>query len=275
MFGIVMAFQNFDPVKGFIKSEWVGLKNFSFMFTDRMFWAAVRNTVFMSLIKYVPSFFSPIIFAFMLNEIRVRWYKRFVQTVSYLPYFVSWVVVTSLIGFWLRTDSFGVINNALVALRIIPKPIAFLASTKYFWGIAAISDVWKNIGWSSIIYLSAISGIDPTLYEAATIDGAGRFRRMIAITLPSIKSTVITLFILSIGSMMFSGSNFDQSYLLMNPLNMPVSDILPTFVLRYGLTQGRFSYAASAGLLQSIVSMLFVFVTNAIVGVIDKEEAIF
>jgi len=275
MFGVIMAFQNYVPTQGFFRSAWVGVRNFELMFTDRGFWTAIRNTVMMSLIKYLPMFLSPIIFALMLNEIRIGWYKRTVQTVSYLPHFVSWVVVASLIGFWLRTDDFGVINKVLVALGIIEKPIAFLAGTDYFWGIAAISDVWKSVGWSSIIYLSAISGVDPTLYEAATIDGAGRFRRITAVTLPSIKSTVITLLILSIGSMMFSGSNFDQSYLLNNPLNMPVSDILPTYVLRYGLNQGRFSYAAAAGLLQSFVSLIFVLVTNGVVRLIDREEAIF
>jgi len=275
MFGIIMAFQNFNPVKGYLNSEWVGLKNFEMMFTDRGFWLAIRNTVMMSLIKYLPMFLSPIIFALMLNEIKFTWYKRTVQTVSYLPHFVSWVVVASLISFWLRTDSFGIINKVLVTLGVIEKPIAFLASTKYFWGIAAISDVWKSVGWSSIIYLSAISGVDPALYEAATIDGAGRMRRILSVTLPSIKSTVITLLILSIGSMMFSGSNFDQSYLLNNPLNMPVSDILPTYVLRYGLNQGRFSYGAAAGLLQSFVSLVFIMGTNAIVRALDREEAIF
>jgi putative aldouronate transport system permease protein len=275
MFGVIMAFQEYNPVLGFGGSAWVGLRQFELMFTDRGFWMAIRNTVFMSLIKYFPMFFTPIIFALMLNEIRFDWYKRAVQTVSYLPHFVSWVVVASLISFWLRTDSFGIINNVLVALHIIKKPVPFLAHTDYFFFFFTISDVWKIVGWSSIIYLSAISAVDPTLYEAAKIDGAGRFRRITAVTLPSIKSTVITLLILSIGSMMFSGSNFDQSYLLKNPLNMPVSDIMPTYVLRYGLTQGRFSYAAAAGLLQSFVSLIFVLGTNTIVRFIDREEAIF
>ena len=278
MFGIVMAFQDYNPRLGFFGSPWVGLMHFQNMFSDPFFIRAIRNTVAMSVIKYIPSFIMPIIFALLLNELKNINFKRVIQTVSYLPHFISWVIVASLLQFWLRTDSFGLINVVLVRLGILQEPIAFLASTRYFWGIAAISEVWKSTGWWSIIYLAAISGVDPGLYEAATIDGAGRFRRMVYITLPAIKSTVITILILSVGQLItggIGGSNFQQSFLLMNPLNMPVSDIIETYILRFGLTMGRFSYAAAAGLLQSVVSFSFVVGVNALVRYLDREEALF
>ena len=278
MFGIIMAFQDFAPRLGFLGSPWVGLMHFENMFSDPFFIRAIRNTVAMSVIKYIPSFIMPIVFALMLNELKNINFKRVIQTVSYLPHFISWVIVASLLQFWLRTDSFGLINIVLVRLGFLQEPIAFLASTRYFWAIAAISEVWKSTGWWSIIYLAAISGVDPGLYEAATIDGAGRFRRMRHITLPAIKSTVITILILSVGQLItggIGGSNFQQSFLLMNPLNMPVSDIIETYILRFGLTMGRFSYAAAAGLLQSVVSFSFVVGVNALVRYLDREEALF
>ena len=206
----------------------------------------------------------------LLNEIRLIPYKRVLQTFSYLPHFISWVIVASIMTFWLGTDFQGIINIVLVKLHIIEKPIPFLTYREYYYAIAVISNIWKSMGWGSIIYLAAISTVDQEIYEAATVDGAGRLRKIWNITLPSIRPTMAIMLILAVGGI-FRGS-FDQSYLLKNSFNMSTSDILETYVLRYGISLARYSLATAAGLFQSAVNLLLVLVVNFVVRTLDSEQ---
>lgn len=267
MVGIIIAFKDFrlaSGIIGFFTSKWVGFKWFNEFFTDITFWPIIRNTISISLLKIVFTFPIPILFAITINEVRNQKVKRVVQTVSYLPHFISWVVVSGMIFSFLNEQN-GLINQVLIRFGLIDKAIPFLADPKYFWPMLVISDVWKEMGWWAIIFLAAIAGIDPTLYEAAVVDGAGRMRRIISITLPSIKGTIIIVLILSLGNLFgggLGGSNFDQAYLLGNPVNNSVSEILQTYTLRMGLAQGRYSYATAIGLLQSVISLILIYSSN-------------
>lgn len=267
MAGIIMAFKNYKISSNIITiftSHWVGLKYFKEFFTDLDFLNIVRNTFVISILKIIFTFPIPIIFAIMVNEIKNLPVKRFVQTVSYLPHFISWVIVSGLVYTFFTVDN-GVINELLKALNLIKEPLLFVADAKYFWGLAVATDAWKEFGWWSIIFLAAIAGIDPTLYEVSMIDGAGRLERIRYITLPSIKGAIGIVLILSIGNLLVggvSGSNFDQSYLLGSALNRETSDIIQTYVLRVGLEQSRYSFAAAVGLIQSVLSVIFIFGGN-------------
>jgi putative aldouronate transport system permease protein len=208
----------------------------------------------------------PIILALMINEISSRRYKKVTQTISYLPYFISWAIVATMALNWL-SPSTGFINRFLVAIGILPTPVLFLGEAKAFWWISALLEVWKNTGWGSIIYLAAISGIDQEMYEAALIDGATRLQRICYVTLPSITGTIMILLILNIGGLLSGGtgsSNFQISYLLGNPLNLERSEIIDTYVLKVGISLGRFSYASAVGLLNSVVSLILLISANAI-----------
>ena len=273
MVGLVMAFQEYKLGKNVFGSPWVGMYQFQMLFRDKAFWNALRNTVCISALNLAIGFWMPIIFALLLNEVTNVRYKRIVQTFSYLPHFISWVVVASIMNLWLGTDYQGVINHILVGLRIIREPIPFLTYKQYFYAIAVISNIWKGMGWSSIIYLAAITGIDQEIYEAATVDGAGRWGKMWHVTLPSIRGTMAILLILSAGSL-FRGS-FDQSYLLKNSFNMPSSDIIETYVLRYGVSMARYSLATAAGLFQSVVNVVIVLIVNAVVKLLDRDGGLF
>ncbi|MDR3170452.1 MAG: ABC transporter permease subunit [Treponema sp.] len=273
MFGLVLAFQEYQLGNWIIGSPWVGLKQFQILFSDRQFWNALQNTICISALNLVFGFTTPIIFALLLNEIRNVPYKKFVQTASYLPHFISWVIIASIMTFWLGTDFQGIINVALIGLGIIKEPILFLSYPEYYYVIAVISSIWKGVGWGSIIYLASIAGIDQEIYEAATVDGAGRFRKMWNITLPSIKPTMAVLLILSVGGL-FRG-NFDQSYLLQNTFNMTRSDILETYVLRYGISLMRYSISTAASLFQSTVNLLIVLAVNFMVKRLDSEQGLF
>jgi putative aldouronate transport system permease protein len=273
MIGLVIAFQEYKLGRMIFGSPWVGLGQFLFLFRDKTFWNAIRNTVCISGLNLIFGFGAPILFALFLNEIRNVTYKRVIQTASYLPHFISWVIVASIMTFWLGTDFQGIINIALVKLGILTESVAFLTYPHYFYAIAVISSIWKGMGWGSIIYLAAITGIDPELYEAATVDGAGRFRKMWSITLPSIRPTMAILLILSAGGL-FRGS-FDQSYLLKNSFNMSTSDILETYVLRYGLSLSRYSMATAASMFQSVINLLVVLLVNTVVKKLDNEQGLF
>jgi putative aldouronate transport system permease protein len=273
MIGLVIAFQEYKLGRWIIGSPWVGLKQFTMLFRDKAFWNALRNTVSISGLNLIFGFWAPIIFALFLNEIKNVPYKRVIQTASYLPHFISWVIVSSIMTFWLGTDFQGIINIALTKVGILKEPIPFLTYPQYFYSIAVISNIWKSMGWGSIIYLAAITGIDQELYEAATVDGAGRFRKMWNITLPSIRPTMAVLLILSAGGL-FRGS-FDQSYLLKNSFNMNTSDILETYVLRYGISLARYSMATAASLFQSVINLLVVLLVNMTVKKLDSEQGLF
>ena len=206
----------------------------------------------------------PIIFALALNEIRNTRHKRIFQTVSYLPHFVSWVVVSGLM-FSLFNQTNGLLNQLLVGTGLVDNGIPFLSAPESFWPLVVISDIWKGMGWWAIIFIAAITGIDPTLYESAIVDGASRMRRIWSITLPSIKGTIIIVLIMSLGNLFsggLGGSNFQQSYLLGNPVNYNSSEIIETYLLRVGLTQGRYPFAAAMGLIQSVISVVLIFSSN-------------
>jgi putative aldouronate transport system permease protein len=269
MIGLIIAFKNYvvsDGVVGFFTSPWVGLKYFIEFFTEVDSGMIIKNTFFISISKVIFTFPLPIAFAIMINEVGNYRYKKIVQTASYLPHFISWVVVYGIIFTFLSGD--GVFNILLKSLNLIDKSIPFLTDPKKFWGLAVISDAWKEFGWWAIIFIAAIVGIDQNTYEAAQIDGASRMQKIRYVTLPGIQGTIIVVLILTLGNLLgggMSGSNFEQSLLLGNNLNRQTSEILQTHVLKVGLVQLRYSYATAVGMLQSIISVIMVFGSNAAV----------
>lgn len=271
LFGWTMAFQNYKPGRSFFQQQWVGIDQFIQFLTDKLFYMVLRNTLAMSLMSLVCGFTFPVIFALMLNEIRSMKFKRTIQTVSYLPHFVSWVVVAGMFTKLLSADG-GLVNDILTRLHIFKEPIQFLAEPKLFWGIATMADLWKELGWNSIIFLAAMTAIDTELYEAAIADGAGRFRRMWHITLPGIRSTFIVLLIMQIGWLTSIG--FEKQMLLGNPLVRNYSDVLDLYVLRYGLQMFRFSFGTAVGLANSVVSILLLFSANRLAKKFDEGTLI-
>lgn len=269
MFGIIMAFKDYKitmGISGIFTSKWVGFQQFAAFFNDINFWMLIRNTVVLSLLKLIFSFPIPILFALMINEVHSKTFKRFTQTVSYLPHFISWVIVSGLALGFLSDDS-GLVNILLAKIGLTHQPVPFLTSADTFWPVAVFLDVWKDMGWWTILYLAAITGIDPSLYESAEIDGASRLRKMWSITLPSIMGTISVVLILAMGNLFgggLSGSNFDQSYLLGNPMNYDHSQIIQTYVLQIGLSNGRYAYATAVGLIQSVISLILIFGSNAV-----------
>ena len=266
MVGIIMAFKDYSITAGFgglFTSEWVGFKYFIEFAKDYNFYSIIRNTLVMSVVKMLFTFPLPILLALVLNEIRHTMVKKFVQTASYLPYFISWVIVAGFCQIFLQSN--GIINSALMHFGLIGDSIKFLTSSSAFLPIAVITSCWKDMGWWAILFLASIAGIDPTLYEAAQIDGAGRLKRIRYITLPGMKSTVTIVLILALGNLLgggLGGSNFDQSYLLGNAGNNDVSEIIQTYVMKVGLSNGRYAYAAAIGLCQSVVSVTLVLASN-------------
>lgn len=264
MVGVIIAFEDYDIKSGFtgiFTSQFVGLKHFKAFLTDRKFPILMRNTLCISVLKLILSFPLPIIFAIMISEMGGKVYKRVVQTVSYLPHFFSWIIVSGILFTFFSTNT-GLINEILMKLGVVDKPIPILMDPKYYYPLAVFSEIWKETGWGAIIYLAAIAGISPTLYESARIDGAGRMQCIRHITLPSIKGTVAILLILAIGGLF--GSNFDQAMLLGNTMNLSRSEILEVFIYKIGLGQGRYSFAAAAGLFQSVISFILVLSANAV-----------
>lgn len=259
--GWLMAFQDYKPARGFQESEFVGFDQFKFLFQDERFLEVMRNTLAMSLINLVLGFVTAITLAILLNELRNVGFKRIVQTISYMPHFLSWVVVAGLVSSALSVDD-GIINILLMNLGIIDEPIMFLGVGQYFWGLLGASEVWKSVGWNSIIYLAAITMIDQEQYEAAEIDGATRLQRILYITLPGIKPVVVILMIMNIGYILESG--FEAQYLLMNSMNMDYAENLDIFVLRYGLRQANFSLATAAGMFKTVISFIFLFAANKV-----------
>lgn len=254
-----MAFQNFRPAKGYSGSEFVGLRQFEFLFKEKEFWLSLRNTLAMSSMNLVFGFLFSILFALLLNEIRMSGFKKITQTISYLPHFLSWIIICSLISNILSTSD-GILNDLLMAVGIIDKPVLWLGEKKYFWWIVAFSNVWKEMGWNSIIYIAAMSGIDTSLYEAAEIDGANRYRKMWHITLPGIRSTIMVIMIMNLGWILNAG--FEVQYLLGRGLVQDVAQTLDIFVLKYGINSGNYSLATAAGIFKSVVSIVMVASAN-------------
>jgi putative aldouronate transport system permease protein len=269
LWGWTMAFQNFKPGKGFFDQKWVGFDHFVELFTDDRFMIVMRNTLAMSFMGLIAGFTVPIIFAVLLNEVRQQFLKRTVQTISYLPHFVSWVVAAGIVTKMLSTEG-GVINQVLVGLHIISEPIQFMAKGNLFWGIVTASDVWKETGWNTIIYLAAIAGIGPELYEAAKVDGASRLRQIWHITIPGIRSTIIVLLIMSIGHLISIG--FEKQFLLGNNLVSDYSEVLDLYALKYGLGLGRFSFGTAINIFNSVVSVILLFAANGVFKRITKES---
>ena len=238
---------------------WCGFDQFKVLFSDPTFLQVIRNTLGMSLINLTLGFICSIGFALLLNEVRRVLAKKFVQTISYLPHFLSWIIVTGIVAEVLSSET-GIINQILVGLHIISQPINFFAETKYFWGIVGLTNVWKEVGWGSIIYLAAITSINPDLYEAAEIDGAGRFKKILHVTLPGIKSTIFILLIMNIGNIVNAG--FEVQYLLGNGLVQEVSQTIDIFVLRYGISLNNYSLATAAGIFKSVISVALIFLAN-------------
>lgn len=260
IWGWIMAFQEYRPGIPFWQQKWVGFKQFVELLNDSRFYNSLYNTLGMSILGLLVGFTVPIIFALLINELRNVYFKKVVQTVSYLPHFVSWVVVGSIVYKMLSTDG-GPINQILVALG--KEPIQFMAKPELFWYIVTLSDLWKELGWNTIIYLAAITAIDPVLYEAAKIDGASRWRQMWHITLAGISSTVIVLIVLSIGSLISIG--FEKQMVLSNPVVYDSAQVLDLYALRYGLgSGGRYSYGTAVGVAKSVVSIILLFSANAI-----------
>jgi putative aldouronate transport system permease protein len=257
--GWIMAFQNFRPAKGYSGSEFVGLRQFEFLFKEKEFWLSLRNTLAMSSMNLVFGFLFSILFALLLNEIRMSGFKKITQTISYLPHFLSWIIICSLISNILSTSD-GILNDLLMAVGIIDKPVLWLGEKKYFWWIVAFSNVWKEMGWNSIIYIAAMSGIDTSLYEAAEIDGANRYRKMWHITLPGIRSTIMVIMIMNLGWILNAG--FEVQYLLGRGLVQDVAQTLDIFVLKYGINSGNYSLATAAGIFKSVVSIVMVASAN-------------
>ena len=265
MAGLQIAFRDFQIGSSIWSSAWIGFENFHF-FQEPQFWVVVRNTLYISVLKFIFGFPAPILLALMINEVTHPIYKRFVQSISYLPHFFSWIVVAYILESFLTLDS-GFVNNIIESAG--GEPIFFLGSTEWFRPMIVGSGLWKEVGWNTILYLAAITTIDPQLYEAAKVEGAGKTAQIRHITLPGILPTISIVLILSIPSLITVG--LDQIYPLMNSANMPVADVLDTFVLRSGLQQGYFGMATAVGLISSIIGLVLVLMTNAFSKRINGE----
>ncbi|MBA2942014.1 sugar ABC transporter permease [Paenibacillus sp. CGMCC 1.16610] len=257
MYGALIAFKQFSITKGIIGSPWVGFQHFTYLFELEKFWQVFWNTIVISLYRLVFGFPLPLIVAILLNEARKIMFKRTVQTIIYLPHFISWVIMGGLLISLLSTDQ-GAVNNAVRSLS--GEPIGFLTDERIFRSTLVGSMIWKEFGWNTIIYMAALAGLNPQLYEAAVMDGANRWRRIWHITLPGIRSTIIILFILRIGSLMEAG--FEQIFVLYHPGVYRVADIIDTYVYRIGLTEGRYSLAAAVGLFKSAINFTLLVVAN-------------
>lgn len=257
MFGIVISFKNYNLYKGVWESPWVGLKYYQMFFENPDFWNLLRNTFLLGVYKLFFGFPAPIILALMINEVKNAMFKRFVQTVSYLPHFISNVVVASMVIMFLSPSS-GIVNHVLQALGM--DPVNFMIKAELFRPIYVISEIWQHVGWETIIYLAALTSIDPQLYEAAEMDGAGRWKRVFHVTLPGIAPAIVILFIMNIGKVLEIG--FEKVFLLYNPAIYETADIISTYVYRTGLSQGNYSYATAIDLFGGIVSLIFVYSAN-------------
>jgi len=258
MYGVTMAFREYKFNMGMFRSPWIGFKYFVNFFNYFNFWNILRNTLVINLFKIIIYFPIPIIFALMLNESKSVPFKRIVQTLTYLPYFISWVVAVQLLQHFLSLD--GIVNQIRLSFGL--EKVFYMNDPSNFYSIMFLSHIWKSIGMNSIIYLAALSGIDPQLFEAAKIDGANRIKQIWHISLPSIMPTIMILFILSLASMLYAG--WEQIYLIRTPGNMNLADIIDTYVIEVGLRNGQFGYATAVSLFQSVIGLILVLTTNAI-----------
>lgn len=269
LIGWITAFQKYKPRTGILHSEFVGLEQFKFLFRDKVFLQTIRNTLAMGALNLIFGTITPIIFAILLSEFRFNRGKKVVQTISYLPHFLSMIIVTGLVFDVLGMEN-GMINDFLVGIGAIDKPIQFLADPKYFWGIVTVTNIWKELGWNSIIYLAAITSIDPGLYEAASIDGAGRMSKIWHITLPGIRPTIVILLIMNVGNVLNVG--FELQYLLGNGLVQSVAQTIDIYVLKFGISKHNYSVGTAAGIFKSLVSIILVAIANTTAKAIGEES---
>lgn len=266
MYGASIAFKDFNPMQGIMKSPWVGFDVFEQLFGMSKFYSVFWNTIRISLIRLIFGFPFPIIVALMLNELRWNRVKRVIQTAIYIPNFISWVVLGGIMTSLLSMDS-GIVNGIIKMLGF--QPIGFLTDERYFVPTMVVSMIWKTFGWNTIIYLAAMTGIDPQLYEAATVDGANRWQRLLHITLPCIRSTIIVVLITRIGSLMQAG--FEQIFVLYHPGVYGTADIIDTYVYRMGLQEGKFELASAVGLFKSVVNFILVVIANKTARMMGEE----
>ncbi|MEK3724287.1 ABC transporter permease [Paenibacillus sp. FSL H8-0034] len=268
MYGVIIAFKDFNFAKGIVGSPWIGFDNFRYMFGLSDFYTVFWNSLYLSMLRLVFGFPFPILLALLLNEMRNRTYQRVTQTIIYLPHFISWVVIGGILVNFL-SPSWGIVNIFLKQIGM--EPIFFLADNDYFRPLVIISSIWKESGWESILYLAAMVSINTELYEAASIDGANRLQKMRYVTMPGIKSTIVILLILRLGQIM--GNGFEQIFVLQNPLNLGVSEVFETYVYRVGLIGGRFSFGTTVGLFTSVIGLIFLLASNQIAKWL-KEDGI-
>ncbi|MFC0330391.1 ABC transporter permease [Paenibacillus sepulcri] len=266
MWGVVIAFQNYSPFMGVMDSPWVGFDHFVRFFSNQDFYLLFRNTMAISLLNLVFFFPLPILLSLLLNELRSEVYKKWIQSVVYMPHFLSWVIIAG-ITFLLLSQSSGIINKMFVSLGFAKYD--FLTNENNFWLLLTIQNIWKEAGWGTIIFLAAIAGVDPQQYEAAKMDGANRLRQAWHVTLPAIRSVIIILFILKLGHIMDVG--FEQVFLMMNGAVSDVADVFETYVYRTGIQQGQFSFSTAVGLFKSLVGLLLVIGANKIAKRFGEE----
>jgi putative aldouronate transport system permease protein len=277
VYGWAIAFQRYKPGRGSIwNQQWVGLQNFHNLFTGVMgerFIRVVINTIGQSVLTLTVGTFGAIVLALLLNEVKNLPFKRVLQNITYMPHFLSWVIVASLASVALSLPSSGgFINQGLMSLHIVDQPVLFLTEPNYFWGIVAGTNLWKELGWNTIIYLAAITAIDPSLYESAEVDGAGRYRKMFSITLPSIRPVIVILLIINSGWILTT--NFELPYFLGNGLVSNKSETIDVFVLRYGYQLGNYSLAVVAGIFKTIVAVILVGAANQAAKRLNQETLV-
>ncbi|WP_235960473.1 ABC transporter permease [Paenibacillus silvestris] len=266
MWGLVLAFTEYNPYAGISGSEWVGMKHFVELFTDPNFYIMLRNTFAINIFGLIFMFPVPIVLSLMLNEVRHEAFKRFNQSIVYLPHFLSWVVVVSLTFFILSSDV-GIVNKVITGWG--HESVAFLSNPNYFWALITAQNMWKEAGWGTIIFLAAMAGVDPQRYEAAVVDGASRWRQIWHITLPAIRPTIIILLILRLGHMADVG--FEQVLLMMNPLVSSVGEVFDTYAYSIGVLQGKVSIGVTVGMFKGVVGLVLVMVSNYIVKKMGHE----
>ncbi len=266
--GWIMAFEKYKPKTGLLGSEFIGMDKFKFLFEDEVFIRVIWNTFCMGFINLVTTTVMAILFAILLNEIRHNMTKKVIQTVSYLPHFLSWIIVTGILHDSLSTS--GIVNDVLLKTHAVDEAINFFAHPSYFWPIVAFANCWKETGWNAIIYLAAITSIDPCLYEAASIDGAGRLAKIRYITLPGIKPTIMILLLMNVGNVLNAG--FEVQYLLGNGLVQRVSQTIDIYVLKWGISQNDFSLGTAAGIFKSAVSILLIVIFNTMARKTGEER---
>ncbi len=258
-YGMLIAFQDYNVVRGFFSSPWVGFKHFKFLFSDPNMFLVLKNSLAINLLQLIFAFPAPIIFALLINEVPSLPFKKATQTISYLPHFVSWVIFGGMIIKLLSPDE-GAINEILMALGILKEPVLFMAKPEYFWFIVVLAGIIKGTGWGSILYIAAISGVDTELYDAATVDGAGRFAKMRYVTLPSISLTIMIMLIFEISRILNTG--FDRIWIFQNFLNISTSEVFETYTYKIGIEKLKFSYGTAVGLTKSVVSVVLLTCAN-------------